>query len=191
MTFEDYFDSMKKNADAEKAQIAAGLPIDSSHKAGLNFQRMQRILKTYTVDSGLNQLLTKITSPQLWMVLTEEWCGDSAQTLPFLAKISKANPLIDFRILLRDKNLNIMDLYLSSEQTRSIPKLVAFDLDGNELFRWGARPAEADNLVKKLKAEGKTKDEFIEQLHLWYAKNKGKALEDEMKELISKAILPK
>jgi len=145
----------------------------------LNYQRSLRIHKTYSVDTQLCEIMKNISEPQLWMVITENWCGDSAQNLPYLAKIASCNPLIDFRIILRDDNLDIMDLYLT-DNTRSIPKLISFSENGEELFQWGPRPKEAQELVYKLKSEGKSKDEYLEELHLWYGRNKGKNLESEI-----------
>jgi hypothetical protein len=188
MTFDFYFEKIKCSAELEKLESNSNTKHGHTNKLGLNFQRMQRIIKTYSIDSELLSILQRITEPQLWLVLTEDWCGDSAQIIPYLAKMAGVNPLIDLRIMLRDENLDIMDLYLSSENTRSIPKLISFSKDGEELFQWGARPAEADNLVKKLKAEGQTKDEFMEQLHLWYARNRGRAIENELKELLIKYV---
>ncbi len=146
----------------------------------LNYQRSLRIHKTYSVDPQLCELVINISEPQLWMVITENWCGDSAQNLPYLAKIASCNPLIDFRIILRDDNLDIMDLYLTDNNSRSIPKFIAFKENGEELFQWGPRPNEAQELVYKLKSEGKSKDEYLEELHLWYGRNKGKNLESEI-----------
>lgn len=146
----------------------------------LNYQRSLRIHKTYSVDPSLCELVKNISEPQLWMIITENWCGDSAQNLPYLAKIASCNSLIDFRIILRDDNFDIMDLYLTDNKLRSIPKLIAFRKNGEELFQWGPRPKEAQELVHKLKSEGKSKDEYLEELHLWYGRNKGKNLESEI-----------
>jgi hypothetical protein len=84
------------------------------------------------------------------MVITETWYGDSAQNLPIIAKAAELNNKIDLRILLRDSNIDIIDHYLTNGQSRSIPILVAFDLDGNELFKWGPRPLTAKILVTNL-----------------------------------------
>lgn len=149
----------------------------------LNLQRMSRVEKTFTVSEELQHLLSSIKTKQNWIVITEGWCGDSAQNLPALAKIAKVNPLIELQIIERDENLDIMDLYLTNG-TRSIPVLISFDENGNEIFRWGPRPKEAQQLVARLKSEGMEHDAFVEQLHLWYARNKGVALESEIKVLL-------
>ncbi len=150
----------------------------------LNYQRMTRINKTYKTSENLCTLLANINIPQLWMVLTEGWCGDSAQNLPYIYKFSECNPLITFRILERDNNLDIMDMFLINN-TRSIPKLVVFDTYNKIVFEWGARPKEAQDLVINWKNEGLQKDEFLEKLHLWYGRNRGKAIEQEFIELLN------
>lgn len=146
----------------------------------LNYQRSIRIHKAYSVDPQLCEIIKNISEPQLWVVITENWCGDSAQNLPYLAKIASCSQLINFRIILRDDNLDIMDLYLTDNQSRSIPKIIAFSEKGEELFQWGPRPKEAQELIYKLKSEGKSKDEYLEELHRWYGSNKGKSLESEI-----------
>jgi len=60
-----------------------------------------------------------------------------------------------------------------------------YDENGNEIFRWGPRPKEAQQLVTRLKSEGMEHDAFVEQLHLWYARNKGVALVSELKTLLT------
>lgn len=154
----------------------------------LNLQRSNRISRTYSPRIELKDLLTEISEPQLWMIITESWCGDSAQTLPYIAAMAAQNPLIDLKILLRDSNPDIMDLFLT-RGTRSIPILVVFNTVGDEIFRWGPRPQFAVNLIERWKAEGLQKTEWIEKLHLWYARDKGAEIEKEFVELISKVEL--
>ena len=151
----------------------------------LNIQRMTRIDKSYEPGINILEEIEKIEDHQLWMVITENWCGDSAQNLPYIAKIASLNKNINLRIVLRDSNIDIMDNFLTNG-TRSIPKLVAFDEEANELFRWGSRPKAAQELVTELKAQGFDKKYFHEKLHSWYAKNKGTDLEAELYYLIKK-----
>ncbi len=186
ITFEQFFNTMK-----EKVEKLSSESQNLSHQdeyLKLNYQRGQRINKTYTVSPELKNLASKINGPQLWMVITEDWCGDSAQILPYLAKIVEVNPKINLKIIYRDQNLDIMDLYLTNGKSRSIPKLVAFDESGSELFQWGPRPREAQDLVNQLKAEGYSKDQFTEQLHLWYGRNRGKAIEFEFINILNGLI---
>ena len=145
--------------------------------------------KQFQPSEELIEAVKRIDESQLWMVITEIWCGDSAQNLPIIAKAAELNDRIDLRILLRDSNTDIIDHYLTDGQSRSIPILVVFDLDGNELFKWGLRPDTAKTLVTNLKKDGFSKEEFNQQLHLWYGRNRGNELESELVQLLMKSNL--
>jgi len=156
----------------------------------LNMHRMSRIDKSYIPCAEIVEEISKIEDKQVWVVITENWCGDSAQNLPYIAKIASLNKSIKFRIVLRDSNPEIMDMYLTNG-TRSIPKLVVFDEEGNEIFQWGSRPKAAQQLINDLKGRGIEKKAFIEKLHLWYAKNGGKDIEAKILDLIKNSNLIK
>jgi len=132
-----------------------------------NYERAQRVAGAYRMSERLARALEAIEQPQLWMVLTEDWCGDSAYSLPVIAEAARRSPLITLRILRRDENPDIMDLYLT-RGARSIPKLVAFAEDGTELFTWGPRPAEAQALRDRLKEEGADARQLTQALIDWY-----------------------
>ncbi len=185
MRFSEYVELMKIEADKSERPDLSEQEEEDCSLVKLNYQRLSRILRTYKVNDTLSEKIKSISSPQIWMILSEVSCGDSAQNIPYIFKIAELNPLIDLRIILRDSNPDIMDLYLTDGKSRSIPKLVAFDETGNELFQWGARSRAAQELVDRLKGEGMPKEKFLEQLHLWYGRNRGKSLEDEFNEILS------
>ncbi len=151
----------------------------------LNLQRSSRIEKYYLVNDELKSTIQNIKQIQTWVIITENWCGDSAQTLSYIAAFAKINPLINLKIILRDSNLDVMDQYLTNG-TRSIPKLIAFDENWNVLFEWGPRPQTAGELMEQMKKEGLSKTEKYEKLHLWYGRNRGKDIEQEFKSLFIK-----
>ncbi|HSD64389.1 MAG TPA: thioredoxin family protein [Ignavibacteriaceae bacterium] len=154
----------------------------------LNLQRSSRITRTYKISDELKNIINEISEPQLWMVITENWCGDSAQNLPYIAAIAGENILITLRVILRDSNPDIMDQCLTNG-TRSIPKLIAFNNSGDELFRWGPRPKAAVNLINQWKEEDLEKSVWTEKLHSWYSRNKGFEIEKEFIELIASSVV--
>jgi hypothetical protein len=183
LNYRSYFDLIKKEVENGIQNNSHDEEKKRFEDRKLNLHRMTRIEKHYVVSEELKEMINKINSPQTWMIISETWCGDSAQNIPFIAKISDSNLQIDLRIILRDSNPDIMDLYLTNG-TRSIPIMVAFDGNGRELFRWGPRPEEAKKLFADLKSQGMEKSIILEKLHLWYGRNRGAALESELKKLI-------
>lgn len=153
----------------------------------LNLARVSRLEKLYILSEKASNIIRKISSPQIWLVITEDWCGDSAQTLPVIASLSELNKNISLRIVLRDSNLDLMDLY-QTHGKRSIPKMISFDSELNELFQWGPRPHKAKLLVDELHKQNLNKQDIIKQLHLWYAKDGGYSTEEELIELIINSL---
>ncbi len=149
----------------------------------LNLARVSRLEKVYKPTEDALNLFVKIHSPQIWLVITEDWCGDSAQTLPVIAALARLNDNIDLKILQRDANPEIMNLYLTLGK-RSIPKLVVFDDELNEIFQWGPRPHSVKSLAEELHKKGLEKQEITKQIHLWYAKDGGYSTEREIIELL-------
>ncbi len=184
MTYEDFLQQIVEDVENTNPDELEGIDRKYYEYKKLNIQRSRRLEKQYSPSEKLIEAVNKVNTPQLWLVITESWCGDSAQSLPIIAKAAALNENIKLRIIQRDKNLHIMDKYLTNG-SRSIPVLVAFDNDGNELFRWGPRPKAAQELVSSLKEKGLTKEEFNSKLHLWYARNKGEEIDNELSALIS------
>lgn len=149
----------------------------------LNLARTRRLEKILKIDDEARAIMANAT-PQTWIVLTEVWCGDSAQCLPVINQLAELSPAIDLRIFPRDEHLELMDQYLTNGG-RSIPKLIAIDAGtGEELFTWGPRPNAAQALVDAKKAT-LSKEELAEALHGWYNTNKGQDVVTEIAALIS------
>lgn len=154
----------------------------------LNRARMKRLDKTQEILPQLEAAVKQINQKQIWLVLTESWCGDAAQNIPVLKKIADENPLIDFRLVLRDDNDELMQKYLTNGG-RSIPKLIAVSGDlQTELFTWGPRPATAQVEVKHLlDQEGGFNDKVKEGIQIWYNNDKGVSLQNELIEILKNA----
>ncbi|PKV63409.1 thioredoxin family protein [Pontibacter ramchanderi] len=150
----------------------------------MNAQRMRRVEKTTELDNELVDLMLSVQNRMIWVIVTEAWCGDAAQTVPALVKIAEASPLIEVKLLLRDEYPEVIDAYLTNGG-RSIPKLIVLDAETmEEVGTWGPRPAPAQALFMEMKAKDVPYSEFVEKLHGWYGKDRSKALLQEFKELI-------
>ncbi|MBF8963707.1 thioredoxin family protein [Pontibacter sp. FD36] len=150
----------------------------------MNAQRMRRVEKTTVLDNEMVDLMLSVQNKMIWVILTEAWCGDAAQTVPALVKIADASPLIDVKLMLRDEHPEVMDAYLTNGG-RSIPKLIVLDAETmEELGTWGPRPEPAQQLFMDMKAQEVPYKEFVEKLHGWYGKDRSKTLLQELKQLI-------
>ncbi|MEO1451892.1 MAG: thioredoxin family protein, partial [Bacteroidota bacterium] len=171
-TYESYFDLMSQLVEAGKTS-GPKQSEDLAHYTALNHRRMKRILKTTKLLPETIETLKAIDTPQIWLVITEAWCGDAAQIVPILERMAEENPLIEMRLILRDENLPIMDQYLTGT-SRSIPKLVILKADDlTELGVWGPRPEEAHEIVLNAKQQPDYHyTKVTEALQVWYNKYK-------------------
>jgi len=69
------------------------------------------------------------------LMLAENWCGDVHRNSPLIARVVESIPGAELRVFLRDQNLDITDCYLNNGY-RSIPVVVFFDGNWNEIGRW-------------------------------------------------------
>jgi thioredoxin family protein len=86
------------------------------------------------------------------LMLAENWCGDVHRNSPLLARITEAMPNCELRVFFRDKNLDLTDLFLNNGY-RSIPVIVFFDKDWNEIGRWIERASAATSKVAVIRAK--------------------------------------
>lgn len=155
------------------------------HYAELNEARLHRLDKTMQVTDEAQLKLEQLTKEYLWLVITEGWCGDAAQILPVINKMALVSDTIELRIILRDDNEEVMNMFLTNG-TKSIPKLIIIDKESGEVINhFGPRPQEAKQLILDYKAEHGVVDETAKiELQKWYLHDKGVSTQNEIMELM-------
>lgn len=158
---------------------------DYIHYTKMNVHRMDRLDRSIELEEETLTALEELDRDMVWLVLTEAWCGDAAQNVPILAKMADHTDKISLRLILRDQHLDVMDEHLTNGG-RSIPKLVALDARRlNEIGAWGPRPQEAQELyMSHRESEEYDHAKAVEDLQKWYAKDRGRALQAEFRELL-------
>lgn len=151
------------------------------HFSKLNLQRMERLNKTIQLDPTTIEIIAALPA-QSWYMITEGWCGDSAQSLPYIAAMAQAHPNISLQICLREENPEIMNQYLTNG-SKSIPVVAGF-IDDKENFRWGPRPAGTQTLFMEHKSKQTPFEEMEIALQQWYNKDKGAAIQAEILALL-------
>ena len=133
-----------------------------------NQERLQRTYSKFTLTQTEAQQVSKL-APQTWILIGESWCGDVNSSLPVIAKLAQASAgAITLRIILRDQNPDVMNLYLSPTGGRSIPKLIIFNIDGQEVGNWGSRPQGLNKLAAAWKEEKLPFMEIVKHVYAWY-----------------------
>lgn len=151
----------------------------------LNERRIKRWNKTLKISDESKKVIENHSKETTWLVLTESWCGDAAHLLPVINKVAEINESIDFRIVMRDQNDELMNQFLTNGN-KSIPKLIMIDNQSGEVVNsYGPRPTEATKLVNEYKSKhGKLTPEFKEDLQKWYNKDKGQNTINDLVDLL-------
>ncbi len=151
----------------------------------LNDRRMTRLDKTIQLRQETLLTVKKIDKPITWLVLSEGWCGDAAQTLPVINKIANESDLITLKIIFRDEHEELMNYFLTNGG-KSIPKLLVLNSENEVLNTWGPRPDKATKMVQDYKNKhGQLDVTFKQELQVWYNKDKGVNIQENMLGLLT------
>ena len=120
-----------------KERFAQGLTLRQYlDQMGRSRDGFERAMSAATITLADRQVLERLGRPRRVLVITEDWCGTSMAVVPYVAKLVEGDAGIDMRVFLRDENPDVMDQYLKRGLYRSIPVVVFFDDDMNELARF-------------------------------------------------------
>ncbi len=151
----------------------------------LNDRRMKRLDKTLKIDKSITEVFSSTNTKVTWLVLSEGWCGDAAQSLPVINKLAQLNEGIDFKIILRDDHDELMNNFLTNGG-KAIPKLIAYDTQNQKVLNtWGPRPSIATKMVNDYKAQNGSLDpQFKQDLQVWYNKDRGVNIVQDLVQLL-------
>ena len=142
------------------------------------------LYKRATVPEDILARARKIQKPWHLLILSEDWCGDSINTLPLVAKLTDAVPSLDLRILGRDANLDLMDAHLTGK-SRSIPVIMSLDDNYVERAWWGPRPRPLQEWV--MAHMDLPKPDRYKEVRTWYARDHGVTSLTEILDMIDAA----
>lgn len=123
-----------------------------------------------------------------WHLLsvTEDWCGDSLNTLPWVDALAGALFCVNHRIIRRDEHPELMDAHLTNGHARAIPVVLLLDDAWVERGWWGPRPAALQRWFESAEAQAMTKEERYKVLRARYARDRGRAILEEITALIER-----
>lgn len=157
---------------------------DYKNYVKLNAARIKRWKKTAKMSPALIDTISKIKQTTNWILITEPWCGDAAHSHVFIVKMAELNSKINLIFQNRDAPNSEIEKYLTNGG-KSIPKLIVRDQEGNDLFTWGPRPKEAqDMLITQDTDTNLSLEDKKKILQKWYNKDKGASIQLELNDLI-------
>jgi len=140
------------------------------------------IYKRATLDEDALRRIAALKHRFHFLILNEDWCGDSVNILPYVARLADASDNLEMRILSRDKNPDLMDSHLTGK-SRSIPIVIVYDGAFREKGWWGPRPGPLQRWVL---TEGLAlpKPDRYPLIRTWYARDKGRTIVSELLSIV-------
>lgn len=152
-------------------------------KAEVNQDLWRAVLARASVPEDVTDRLGELPAPRHLLVLLEDWCGDAVNTVPVLARLAEAVPLLELRVVRRDEHPHLMDTHLSGT-ARAIPVVIVLDEDFQELGWWGSRPGPLQTWFRSPAAQAMEKSDRYRELRRWYARDRGRTTLNEVATLL-------
>jgi len=116
--------------------------------------------------------------------ISEDWCGDSVNTLPWVDALAACAPNLDHRIIRRDEHVDLMDRHLTNGRTRSIPIVLLLDERYVERAWWGPRTTQLQAWFEGAESQAMSKEEQYKVLRTRTVRDRGRSILEEITAMI-------
>lgn len=154
-------------------------------------------LRRAAVDPEDAERLSALPGPRRVLVITEDVCGDAARSVPVLATALAAAPRVEARYLDVQECPSLIERYLT-HGGRSVPLAIVQDEHGRERGVWGPRPATLQAIFRArqrklggVPADPAKKSRFFQPIMVWYARDRGRAIVQELLMLLERGGAPR
>jgi thioredoxin family protein len=106
--------------------------------------RRETWLDTYALAAPAGELLARARAVHgRWrlLVVAEDWCGDSANTIPYLAGLSDSVSSIELRVVSSQQGRWVMERHRTPDGRAATPTVVLLDSAGADVGCFVERPA--------------------------------------------------
>jgi len=123
-----------------------------------------------------------------WRILAvaEDWCGDSAHTIPYIARLVEAVDGLEMRVVNSTVGRNVMEAHRTPDGRASTPTVLLLNEDFEEVGCFIERPSSLQSWF--LENESKLEeDDLHDQKYAWYDEDRGAQTVAEVVEIMESA----
>ncbi len=106
------------------------------------------------------------------LVVAIDGCSDSANSVPWIARLVAGNPSIELRIVKPDAGKAAMEAHRTPDGRAATPTVIVLDEAGNNAGCWVERPAVLQQMAIDARAAG-TLEEYQRTKQAWYDEDQG------------------
>ena len=146
-------------------------------------------LAIYEAGSVSDELMARARAiPGSWrlLVIAEDWCGDSLNTMPYVARLVEAVPNLQMRIIGSKRGRKVMKAHRTPDGRAATPTVILLDDRYRDSGCWVERPAELQRWFQQ-KKQTLSEKELYDQKYAWYANDKGHQTVREIVDMLAAA----
>jgi len=121
-----------------------------------------------------------------FLVVAEDWCGDSVNTVPYLARLVEQVPGWEMRIINSRRGADVMAANLTPDGREATPTILVLDSDHEQIGAFVERPTILQEWFLRAESE-LPREELFEQKYTWYTEDAGEETVRELTELARQA----
>lgn len=128
-----------------------------------------------SLPDGLAARMRALPGRRQILVVAEDWCSDSAQTIPYVARLAESAPdRLALRVVNSTAGRPVMDAHLTPDGRGATPTVIVLDESGQLLGAWVERPSMAQQWFLEQQKSTMQKP-LHEQLLKWYEDDGGRS----------------
>jgi hypothetical protein len=139
-----------------------------------------------TVSPDLITRMRALPEKRRLLIVTEDWCSDSANTVPYIARLVDGAPeRLEMRVVSSQVGKAVMEAHRTPDGRTATPTVVVLGADGRVIGAWTERPSSTQAWFLEKQNTTMQKplhDELID----WYAKDAGKTTVSEIADILSR-----
>lgn len=139
-----------------------------------------------SVDASIVERLDRVPGRWRFLVVAIDACGDSAHTIPYLARLVEASDRLEMRVVSPADGAWVMESHRTADGRAATPTVVLLDESGAERGCWVERPYPLRQVLEDQRA-GTIPGSFIEVITAWRAEDRGRSTFEDMTALLEAA----
>ena len=139
-----------------------------------------------TVTPDLMTRMHALPERRRLLVVAEDWCSDSVNTVPYIARLVDGAPeRIEMRLIDSQAGKAVMEAHQTPDGRAATPTIVVLAEDGHVLGAWTERPSSTQTWFLERQKTTMQKP-LHDELMAWYAKDAGKTTVAEIAAIVSR-----
>ena len=178
--------SVRQDVDYQAVYAQGKTFADFLEKARARREEWRAHYNDATVTPALITRMRALPTKRHLLVVAEDWCSDSVNTVPYIARLIDGAPeRLDMRLVNRETGKEVMEAYKTPDGRTATPTVVVLGEDWHVIGTLTERPASVETWFLE-KQKTTMQKPLHDELMAWYEKDAGKTTVNEIADLVER-----